>query len=75
MEGQRFFDLERWGIVDTTINNYVAVEKSRRTYLDEAATIVLPKFRYYPIPQVQIELSKVGSECRLTQNPGWGTGC
>ncbi len=75
MEGHRFFDVQRWGIADTTINNYVATEKTRRAYLKDAATFVMPKFRYFPIPQVQIELSKVGTECRLTQNTGWGTGC
>src|SRR6266513_1744409 len=75
MEGHRFFDVQRWGIADTTINNYVATEKTRRAYLKDAATFVMPKFRYYPIPQLQIDLSKVGTECRLTQNTGWGTGC
>ena len=29
------------------------------------------KHALYPIPPIQIELSKVGSEDRLKQNPGW----
>src|SRR6266576_1419079 len=73
VEGQRFFDLERWGIVDTTINNYVAIEQHRIAYLDQAGLIAVPKFRYYPIPFVQVELSKVGGVCNLQQNTGWGT--
>ena len=35
MEGQRFFDLRRWGILETTLNAYIngvggGAEKSRR---------------------------------------------
>jgi len=71
MEGQRFFDLRRWGGADTTIANYVAKEKTRIPYLRLATPFTLPKYRYYPIPSVQIELSRVGTQERLTQNPGW----
>jgi len=71
MEGQRFFDLRRWGGADTTIANYVATEKTRIPYLTFATPFTLPKYRYYPIPSVQIELSRVGTQERLTQNPGW----
>jgi hypothetical protein len=71
MEGQRFFDLRRWGGSDTVIANYNNKEKVRIPYLGLAATYALPKFLYYPIPSVQIELSKVGAENRLVQNPGW----
>jgi hypothetical protein len=73
MEGQRFFDLRRWGVSDTAVTNYVNSEKARIGYLSASAAFTLPKFLYYPIPSVQIELSKVGSECRLTQNQDWGT--
>jgi starch-binding outer membrane protein, SusD/RagB family len=71
MEGQRFFDLRRWGGVDTVITNYVTKEKTRIPYLTLAAAFTLPKYALYPIPSVQIELSKVGTENRLQQNPGW----
>jgi hypothetical protein len=70
MEGQRFFDLRRWGAADTTLNNYVAVEKTRRPYLTLAAPFTA-RYSLYPIPSLQIELSRVGTEDRLTQNPGW----
>lgn len=70
MEGQRFFDLRRWGIADQTLNAYIAVEKTRRLYLAGAEPFT-SRHLLYPIPEIQIELSKVGSEERLTQNPGW----
>ena len=75
MEGQRFFDLRRWGIADATLNAYLngqagGAEETRRPHL-AAAELFVARHRYYPIPSVQIELSKVGAESRLTQNPGW----
>ncbi len=71
MEGQRFFDLRRWGGSDSVITNYVNSEKIRIPYLSLATPYVLPQFLYYPIPSVQIELSRVGGQDRLVQNPGW----
>src|SRR2546422_1821168 len=73
MEGQRFFDLRRWGIADTTINNFVAVEKNRRSFLT-AATPFAARYRLYPIPSLPIELSKVGGASTLQPNPGWEPG-
>ncbi len=70
MEGQRFFDLERWGIAAATLNAYVAVEKNRRLYLAGAEAFTA-RHRYYPIPAIQIELSKANGQNTLTQNPGW----
>jgi len=71
MEGQRFFDLRRWGGADTTIANYIASERTRIPYLTLATAFTLPKYARYPIPTVQIELSRVGTVDRLVQNPGW----
>jgi hypothetical protein len=71
VEGQRFFDLRRWGGADTVIANYIATEKNRVPYLALATAFMLPKYQRYPIPTVQIELSRVGTEERLQQNPGW----
>ena len=71
MEGQRFFDMRRWGGADTVIANYIAAEDNRIPYLALATTFTLPKYARYPIPTVQIELSRVGTEDRLEQNPGW----
>jgi starch-binding outer membrane protein, SusD/RagB family len=74
MEGQRFFDLRRWAIADTSVNNYVASEAARIPYLAGAANqFITPKYDFYPIPSVQIELSKVGGVCLLQQNPQWGS--
>ena len=67
MEGQRFFDLRRWGGADTVIANYVLREKTRIPYLGTAAQFTLPKYNFYPIPTIQIELS----QNKLVQNPGW----
>ncbi|HEV8264807.1 MAG TPA: RagB/SusD family nutrient uptake outer membrane protein [Gemmatimonadales bacterium] len=71
MEGQRFFDLRRWGAADSTITNYLASERVRIPYLALAAPYTA-RYRYYPIPTVQIELSRVGTTDRLCQNQGWG---
>jgi hypothetical protein len=70
MEGQRFFDLRRWQIADQVLNAYVAVEETRRLYKAATATFVA-RHMLYPIPPIQIELSKVEGQPRLTQNPGW----
>ena len=69
MEGQRFFDLRRWGDADTVIANYIAVEKNRIPYL--AGVVFAARNHLYPIPAIQVELSKTGSTDNLVQNPGW----
>jgi hypothetical protein len=70
MEGQRFFDLRRWGIAEATLNAYVQVEKNRRLYLGGAEAYAA-RHRYFPIPAIQIELSKANGQNTLTQNTGW----
>lgn len=70
MEGQRFFDLRRWGTFQQVLNDYLAVESTRRLFL-AAASPVTERYSLFPIPSVQIELSKVGTESQLEQNPGW----
>lgn len=75
MEGQRFFDLRRWGIADVTLNAYIngvggGAEKDRRLY-KRGAEAFAARHRWYPIPAIQIELSRVAGEDRLAQNPGW----
>ena len=70
MEGQRFFDLRRWGIAEATLNTYLTAEKVRRLYL-AAAEPFASRHRWYPIPAIQIELSKVNGQPMLTQNAGW----
>lgn len=75
MEGQRFFDLRRWAIADAVLNAYIngmagGAEKTRRLQL-AAAEAFVAKHYLYPIPDLQLQLSKVGGTSRLTQNPGW----
>jgi hypothetical protein len=72
MEGQRFFDLRRYGEAYATsvINTYLNVEKNRRTY-KTAQVPFGPRYMLFPIPPIQIDLSKIGTDERLTQNPGW----
>jgi hypothetical protein len=75
MEGQRLFDLRRWGTAATELNGYLTGvgggrEDTRRLYLANAEAFGT-KHQLYPIPNIQIELSKVGTENRLVQNPGW----
>ena len=79
MEGQRFFDLRRWGLAyaAAAINGYIKGEgggaedvSARRLYKAGAETFIA-RHMLFPIPSLQIELSKVGGQNRLAQNPGW----
>jgi hypothetical protein len=75
LEGHRFFDFKRWGILETALNSYVngvggGAEKNRRSYLTTAAPVTA-KYQNFPIPTVQVQLSTVGSEVRVPQNTGW----
>jgi hypothetical protein len=83
MEGQRFFDLRRWGqqYLTDRINGFVGMgnhpngegggmEKTRRKFLASAEPIQ-PKHMEYPIPSLQIDLSKVNGVPALKQNAGW----
>jgi hypothetical protein len=79
MEGQRFFDLRRWGIAHTVINAYLdgvggGDEKSRRPYLasaDRWTGGATDRHYLYPLPANQVLLSRVDGADRLVQNPGW----
>ena len=75
MEGQRFFDLRRWGIADQVLNAYLSgvgggAEKTRRLQLAGAAAFSA-RHSLFPLPAIQIELSKSGTSPGLKQNPGW----
>jgi hypothetical protein len=75
MEGQRFFDLRRWAwgagqtVADSAIPAYVAVEKTRRSFL--SAALWQTRHHLYPLPNIQIQLSKIGATSPLQQNTGW----
>jgi starch-binding outer membrane protein, SusD/RagB family len=82
MEGQRFFDLRRWNIAEATLNCYIGVgsctagvgggvERTRRGYLSNPGILFQSRHMLYPIPNIQIELSRVAGQNRLTQNTGW----
>jgi len=73
MEGQRFFDLRRYGqaIATQTLNDFVNVDKLRLPAPFSGVEAFTARHMWYPIPQVQVELSKVDNAPRLTQNTGW----
>ncbi|MDH4057973.1 MAG: RagB/SusD family nutrient uptake outer membrane protein [Cyclobacteriaceae bacterium] len=66
MESPRFFDLVRWGIAAETLNAYLDVEKTRRSFLS-SAVFVKGRDEYYPIPQREINFTKG----LYQQNPGY----
>ena len=66
MEGYRFFDLVRWGIAAEYVNEYLAVEKTRKPYLQQA-NFTKHRDEYFPIPLSQINFSKK----LYQQNQGW----
>lgn len=70
LEGHRFFDLRRWGIAQKVMNDYLSVESTKRLYLKDA-TPFADKHNLYPLPSVQIELSKKEGVAQLKQNPGY----
>lgn len=67
-EGHRFFDLVRWGIADSVLNEYLDYEGQILVTKFGGASFVAGKNEYYPIPQTQIDIQ--GSDV-LTQNPGY----
>ena len=71
MEGQRFFDLSRWGIAGDELNTYYAHEISSGYTLDVGAHWTANKNEYFPIPQTQIDKSVTGGTSVLTQNKGY----
>ncbi len=65
MEGHRFFDLVRWGVVATVMNNYMANESS--PVKDQMLPFIEGKHELFPIPEVEINLS----QGTLSQNPNY----
>jgi len=60
----------RWGIAAETMNNYLATEAPRQSYL-AGKTFKAGTNEVWPIPQGQIDLSEVNGVSVLTQNPGY----
>ncbi|MCD2422645.1 RagB/SusD family nutrient uptake outer membrane protein [Niabella pedocola] len=65
-EGDRFFDLVRWGIAESVLNGYLATEKLRRPFLT-TAKFTAGRDEYLPIPQSEITFTKG----LYKQNPGY----
>jgi hypothetical protein len=70
MEGQRFFDLVRWGVADVVLNAYAAHEKTI-VPVYAGATFTKGKSEYFPIPQAQIDALAGTGTAYLKQNPGY----
>ncbi len=77
MEGQRFFALRRFdgvapGTMSTTLNSYIAVEKTRPSYFIQNPSVVFSdKYQWFPIPQQQIDVKNSTGKVFLKQNPGF----
>ncbi|UII26416.1 RagB/SusD family nutrient uptake outer membrane protein [Fulvivirga maritima] len=67
MEGHRFFDLVRWGHAAEVMNDYLEVEKTKRSHLTNAH-FTEGVNEYFPIPQAYIDV--VGSD-KVTQRNGF----
>lgn len=67
LEGERFFDLVRWGIASDVMNTYFEHEKTFRSHLQNAR-FIKGTHEYGPIPQAVIDLAKNGI---IEQNPGY----
>ena len=65
-EGHRFFDLQRWGTLAETMNEYFAIERTRFPWFN-SARFTAGRDEYFPISQPQMEYAKGN----YTQNPGY----
>ena len=70
MEGNRFFDLQRWGVLNEVLNDYLARESKYRVYL-QGKKFTSPKNEFYPIPTYAIDRSFKDGEATLTQDPNY----
>lgn len=70
MEGNRFFDLQRWGVQSEVLNDYLSRESEFRIYL-QGKQFSAPKNEFYPIPTYAIDRSFLEGEPTLTQDPNY----
>lgn len=70
MEGHRFFDLQRWGIAEQVMTQYLSVERNKRSYL-AAAQFRKGVHEFFPIPLEAIERSFKDGQPTLTQDPAF----
>lgn len=66
MEGERMYDLVRWGIAEQTMNKYFAAEKDARIYY-KTSKFQKGRDEYYPISTNQYKFSNN----TYVQNPGY----
>ena len=64
-EGQRFFDLRRWGIDVEVLNDYIDRDTKFRDFMTGA--VYSAKRRYWPVPQLQTEIQ----QGVITQDPDY----
>ena len=65
MEGMRFFDLRRWGIIGPVLNAYIAEDVKFRSFLT-GAVFNPEEDDYWPLPESQLDLQDV-----LQQDPAY----
>jgi starch-binding outer membrane protein, SusD/RagB family len=71
MEGYRFFDLRRWNDLQT-LTDFLTVESTRRVQLYSGTQQpTATKLKYFPLPAVEIDLSKIDGVAQLKQNTGY----
>ena len=70
MEGNRFFDLQRWGVQNEVLIDYLSRESQFRVYL-QGKQSTAPKNEFYPIPTYAIDRSFLDGEPTLTQDPNY----
>lgn len=66
MEGNRFFDLRRWGMLDEVIPAYIEKDSQFRTFM-QGAVFDADKNDYWPLPQDQLDIQPN----ILEQDPAW----
>jgi hypothetical protein len=67
MEGHRWFDLQRWGVVPEVMNEFFEVEVQRAPHLEGGDIVFNPQQIFLPIPQSEIDLAPD----LYFQNPGY----
>lgn len=67
MEGERWYDIVRWGVADSVMNNYFAKEAPRGRSWLEKGHFTAGRDEYMPIPQPQMNYSYGVYK----QNPGY----
>jgi hypothetical protein len=68
MEGQRFYDLVRWGVAEQELNAYLAYDGPKIPSHFGGAKFTTGQDELLPIPQRQIDLQ---TKDILAQNPGY----